>query len=114
MTQREQQILDWITEDPMISQEALAERAGITRSSVAVHISNLMKKGHIVGRGYILPAGGYVVVAGAVNVDIGGQSAGPLVGRDSNPGKVTVSMGGVGRNIAHNLRRWERTPTPGR
>ena len=44
MTQREQQILDWITEDPMISQEALAERAGITRSSVAVHISNLMKK----------------------------------------------------------------------
>ena len=88
----------------MISQEALAERAGITRSSVAVHISNLMKKGHIVGRGYILPAGGYVVVAGAVNVDIGGQSAGPLVGRDSNPGKVTVSMGGVGRNIAHNLR----------
>lgn len=55
MTQREQQILDWITEDPMISQEALAERAGITRSSVAVHISNLMKKGHIVGRGYILP-----------------------------------------------------------
>lgn len=104
MTQREQQILDWITEDPMISQEALAERAGITRSSVAVHISNLMKKGHIVGRGYILPAGGYVVVAGAVNVDIGGQSAGPLVGRDSNPGKVTVSMGGVGRNIAHNLR----------
>lgn len=33
-----------------------------------------------------------------------GQSAGPLVGRDSNPGKVTVSMGGVGRNIAHNLR----------
>lgn len=45
-----------------------------------------------------------MVVAGAVNVDIGGQSAGPLVGRDSNPGKVTVSMGGVGRNIAHNLR----------
>ncbi len=28
MTQQEQQILDWITEDPMISQEALAERAG--------------------------------------------------------------------------------------
>ena len=39
-----------------------------------------------------------------MNVDIGGRSAGPLVGRDSNPGTVTVSMGGVGRNIAHNLR----------
>ena len=45
MTQRERQILQWIEQDPMISQEALAEKAGITRSSVAVHISNLMKKG---------------------------------------------------------------------
>ena len=50
MTQRERQILQWIEADPMISQEALAERAGITRSSVAVHISNLMKKGYIAGR----------------------------------------------------------------
>ena len=104
MTQREQQILEWIRQDPMISQEDLAQRAGITRSSVGVHISNLMKKGCILGKGYILPDSGYVAVAGAVNVDIGGQSAGPLVGRDSNPGAVTVSMGGVGRNISHNLR----------
>ena len=53
MTQRERQILQWIEADPMISQEALAERAGITRSSVAVHISNLMKKGYIAGKGYV-------------------------------------------------------------
>ena len=104
MTKRERQILDWIIQDPMVTQETLAKRAGIARSSVAVHVSNLMKKGHIVGKGYILPEVGYVAVAGAVNVDIGGRSAGPLVGRDSNPGTVTVSMGGVGRNIAHNLR----------
>ena len=103
MTQREQQILEWIRQDPMISQEDLAQRAGITRSSVGVHISNLMKKGCILGKGYLLPDSGYVAVAGAVNVDIGGRSAGPLVGRDSNPGTVTVSMGGVGRNIAHNM-----------
>ena len=89
MTQREQQILEWIRQDPMISQEDLAQRAGITRSSVGVHISNLMKKGCILGKGYILPDSGYVAVAGAVNVDIGGQSAGPLVGRDSNPGTAT-------------------------
>ena len=36
MTQRERQILNWIEADPMISQQELAERAGITRSSVAV------------------------------------------------------------------------------
>ena len=41
MTQRERQILNWIEADPTISQQELADRAGITRSSVAVHISNL-------------------------------------------------------------------------
>ena len=35
MTQREQQILDWITEDPMISQEALAERLHVTRQTIS-------------------------------------------------------------------------------
>ena len=56
MTDRERQILRWIEEDPMISQQELARRAGITRSSVGVHISNLMKKGFIAGRGYVLGA----------------------------------------------------------
>ena len=55
MTKRERHILDWIIQDPMVTQETLAKRAGIARSSVAVHVSNLMKKGHIVGKGYILP-----------------------------------------------------------
>ena len=32
MTQRERQILRWIEENPMISQQELAGRAGITRS----------------------------------------------------------------------------------
>lgn len=103
MTQRERQILQWIEADPMISQEKLAEKAGITRSSVAVHISNLMKKGCIAGKGYILRSGSYAVVIGGVNIDIGGRSFRPLVAKDSNPGKVTTSLGGVGRNIAHNM-----------
>ncbi|MBR1497232.1 MAG: MarR family transcriptional regulator [Oscillospiraceae bacterium] len=46
----------------------------------------------------------YVAVVGAVNVDLWGRSFVPLVPRDSNPGEVRVSFGGVGRNIAHNLR----------
>lgn len=103
MTQRERQILQWIEADPMISQEKLAELAGITRSSVAVHISNLMKKGYIAGKGYVLRSGSYAVVVGGVNIDIGGRSLAPLVARDSNPGKVRLSLGGVGRNIAHNM-----------
>ncbi len=103
MTLRERQILNWIEENPMISQEELARKAGITRSSVAVHISNLMKKGHILGRGYVLDSSSYVAVVGGVNMDIGGRPFRRPIGRDSNPGRVRVSLGGVGRNIAHNM-----------
>lgn len=103
MTQRERQILQLIAANPMISQQELAEALGITRSSVGVHISNLSKKGYIAGKGYVLRSGSYCVVVGGVNVDIGGASFGALVPADSNPGHVTVSLGGVGRNIAHNL-----------
>ncbi len=103
MTQRERQILQLIESDPMISQQALADALQITRSSVAVHISNLIKKGHIAGKGYVLRSGSYAVVVGGVNMDIGGRSFAPLVDSDSNPGNVSMSLGGVGRNIAHNL-----------
>ena len=103
MTQREREILNWIAEDPLISQQELADRAGIARSSVAVHISNLMKKGYIAGKGYVLRSPSYAAVVGGANMDIGGRSAAPLVAADSNPGKVRMSLGGVGRNIAHNL-----------
>lgn len=103
MTQREAQILQWIQQNPLISQQELANRAGITRSSVAVHISNLMKKGYIDGKGYIVRTAPYVVVVGAVNMDIGARPDQALVVRDSNPGQVRMSLGGVGRNIAHNM-----------
>ena len=103
MTQRERQILQLIEAEPMISQLEIAEKLGITRSSAAVHISNLMKKGYIAGKGYVLRSGSYAVVVGGVNVDIGGRSFAPLVEADSNPGRVSVSLGGVGRNIAHNM-----------
>jgi len=103
MTQRERQVLQCIERDPMISQQALADELGITRSSVAVHISNLTKKGLIAGKGYVLRSGSYAVVVGGVNMDIGGRSFGPLVDSDSNPGAISMSLGGVGRNIAHNL-----------
>ena len=103
MTKRERQLLNWIEENPLISQKELADKAGITRSSVAVHISNLMKKGYITGKGYIVQTAPYVTVVGGVNVDIGGRPAAALVARDSNPGAVHSSLGGVGRNIAHNM-----------
>lgn len=44
-----------------------------------------------------------VLVIGGANMDVSGRSAAALTAGDSNPGAVTVSMGGVGRNIAHDL-----------
>lgn len=103
MTQRERQLLQLIEANPMISQQELADALHVTRSCVAAHISNLLKKGYIAGKGYVLKKGSYAVVVGGVNVDIGGRSHNALVAADSNPGTVTTSLGGVGRNIAHNL-----------
>lgn len=105
MTDREKEILDIIRKDPMISQKDIAEMLGITRSSVAVHIANLMKKGAVKGKGYVLDDESYVTVIGGCNMDISGSPFGKLSGRDSNPGSVAFSPGGVGRNIAENLAR---------
>lgn len=50
MTEREQQILDLIKQDPLIPQNTLAEMLDLSRSAVAGHIMNLTKKGFIQGK----------------------------------------------------------------
>ena len=111
MTQRERQLLRWIEENPLISQQELADKAGITRSSVAVHISNLMKKGYIVGKGYIVHTAPYAVVIGGVNMDIGGRPAHKLVAQDSNPGQVTCTP----RRLPPPVESWASiSPSPSR
>lgn len=102
-TAREEDILGLIEQNPLVSQREIAEKFGITRSSVAVHISNLMKKGYIQGRGYVLQRTSYIAVVGSCVLDIRGTPFAPLITQDSNPGAVRLSPGGVGRNIAHNL-----------
>ena len=44
-----------------------------------------------------------VFVIGGANIDIQGTSFSRLVTADSNPGLISYSFGGVGRNIAENL-----------
>jgi len=46
---------------------------------------------------------GGVVVIGGANIDLRGRSERELKRYTSNPGKINVGSGGVGRNIAHNL-----------
>lgn len=50
-----------------------------------------------------MSSGSYVAVVGGINVDISGTSDSKMILGDSNPGRVTLSLGGVGRNIAENL-----------
>ncbi|AEX86446.1 sugar kinase, ribokinase [Marinitoga piezophila KA3] len=105
MTNREKEILELIKENPFITQDELAKQLNIARSSVAVHIANLIKKGYILGRGYIINKLDYVTVIGGANIDINGFPNKKLKLKDSNPGKLKISPGGVGRNIAENLSR---------
>lgn len=105
MTQREKELLRLIEADPSLSQNEIAQRLGIARSSVAVHITNLMKKGFILGKGYILSQEPYVLVVGGSNMDIQGFPQNPLKLHDSNIGVIKLSHGGVGRNIAENSAR---------
>ncbi|MFA5340409.1 MAG: PfkB family carbohydrate kinase [Clostridia bacterium] len=48
---------------------------------------------------------GYIVVIGGINADITGKAVKDVVINESNIGKVTLSAGGVGRNICENLVR---------
>lgn len=105
MTNTEKRIYRIISDDPLISQIELAHKANISRSSASVHISNLIKKGYIAGRGYVISEYESVVVIGAAMIDLYGKSFNPLLDNESNPGEVTIHPGGVSRNISENLAR---------
>lgn len=105
MTEREQQVLTLVRENPLISQAAIARQLGISRSAVAGHIMRLVAKGVIKGRGYVISDTPFTVVIGGANMDICGAPTNKILMRDSNPGSVTSSPGGVARNIAENLAR---------
>lgn len=109
ITDREKKIIELIEENPSISQQDLADQCGIARSSVAVHISNLMKKGIILGKGYIIHHEPYTLVIGGQNIDIHGRPFAKATISDSAPGIVRMSEGGVGRNIALNLARLDES-----
>ena len=70
LTLREQEIINILKKNPLIAQDDLAQILGITRSSVAVHISNLMKKGIILGKGYVFNEQGSVAILGECFLEV--------------------------------------------
>lgn len=105
LTEREREIVALLRRDPLIGSAAIADALGTTRAAVNVHLSNLGKKGVILGRGYVLSEEPAVVVIGGANMDIKARSAATAVPATSNPGSGSMAAGGVGRNVAESLAR---------
>ena len=106
LTHRERDIVELLRSEPMLDAASIAERIGATKAAVSVHLSNLTKKGVILGRGYVVrPEAQSVVVVGGANMDIRAHSDYVVQLRTSNPGSAITTPGGVGRNIAENLAR---------
>ena len=105
MNKHERLILDILAQNPMLSQNDLADRLKITRSSVSVYISHLMQMGYIRGRGYLLEDQKTIYIIGSVGIDY------RTVIDDTPPFsfaettmledcELTVSYGGIARNLA--------------
>lgn len=102
MTEKEKEILDIIKNNPTIEQNELANLLNISRSTVAVHISSLIKQGYILGKGYVIKNEEYVTGIGAVNMDIYGKSQIKLRTHYDHPATISSSVGGVMFNIMSN------------
>ncbi|PNY80660.1 carbohydrate kinase [Deinococcus koreensis] len=108
LTEREQHLLALIRDTPLATPEELARRLGTSRAAVNVHVSALVRKGALLGRGYLLPldtAAPRIVVVGGANMDVKARTLGPALPGTSNPGVSVQSPGGVARNVAENLAR---------
>lgn len=104
LTLREREIFEILKKEPLISQDELARRFGITRSSIAVHISNLMKKGVILGKGYVINESTSVVVLGesCINIDVQGKNEDTSI--DIDYGGFAVEFSKVLSNFGVNVK----------
>lgn len=107
LNEKERAVLDLIRANPYLSQQEMADALGMSRPTLANHISGLIKQGKITGRAYILPEEKEVICIGGANIDRKYHLNEHTQLGTSNPASMTVSVGGVARNIAENLGRLE-------
>ena len=103
LTEREKEVLEIIETRPTSSREEIAEKLDISSSAVGTYIHKLTNKGYLLGKGYIVAPKRKVVVVGGSNIDLKAYVKDEYLAGTSNPGYLTDSLGGVGRNIAENL-----------
>ncbi|WP_285851300.1 carbohydrate kinase [Sporosarcina aquimarina] len=105
VNEKEQQLISLIRQNPYCSQQELAEGLGLSRPAVANLISALTKRGYITGRAYVLAPEDEIICIGGANVDRKFHVTGSVASGTSNPAEMSVTIGGVARNIAENLGR---------
>lgn len=115
-TDREKELVRIIEENPTISQTEIAALMGITRSSVSVNITNLMKKGIIKGRGYVLAKQSYPVVFGTANCDcIAYTKEAPVIDAEqvlSGPVDFKIAYAGFAKTVSEIFARFNFSPMP--
>lgn len=105
LNEKERAVLDLIRANPYLSQQEMADALRVSRPSLANIISGLIKQGKISGRAYILPEEKEIICIGGANIDRKFHLDKETQLGTSNPASMTVSVGGVARNIAENLGR---------
>ena len=105
LSEAEKRILDFIERNPFVEQSEIAVQLKVARSTVAAHISQLVSKGALLGRGYILPDPQKVTCIGGVAYNRKFTLDNDPLMATSNPATGGQSYGGVARNIAENLAR---------
>lgn len=105
LSPREREVVTLLRTQPQLDAAGLARALGTSKGAIAVVLSSLTQKGEIIGRGYLLRHHPWAVVVGGAAWDIKARSRDRVALGTSNPGTVSRTPGGVGRNIAEAIAR---------
>lgn len=101
----ERDILNVIRQHPNSSQEMIADYVNESQEVLSVSISNLVQRGYLCQHPTYLTYDRPIICIGGMNVDRKFYAEQDLILKTSNPVNMSVSVGGVSRNIAENLGR---------
>ena len=69
LSEKEAQLFNLIKTNPYFSQQELAEKMNLSRSTVANMISRLIEEKYLLGRAYFVTEKAYLVCMGGANVN---------------------------------------------
>lgn len=108
LNEKESKVFAYIKEDPFISQQALADKVGLSRPAVANIISGLVKRGYLLGKAYVVNETRPIICIGAAAIDRRYFIENDLMMGESNKITSQNSCGGVALSVAENLGRLQQ------